>query len=88
MKGWLWIGFALAIIAGCGGSKLAALRGKVHEGMTIAEVEAVLGKPDQQATSDMAAKIYTYVNPDQPLELLAVGFDRDGKVVRVDYKEK
>ena len=70
---------------GCGKDRLASIHGQIKPGMTMDEVRAIAGKPDQEGTSSLADRVWTYVDESNPRTRLAVGFDKSGRAIRVAF---
>lgn len=70
-------------LVGCGGGGLAHKKEKVHTGMTMAQVEEVLGKPGGTESATGMKTIWIYREGESRL---GVGFGEDDRVARVDFK--
>lgn len=75
----------LATTTGCSSNRIAAIHSQIKPGMTMDEVRAIAGKPDQEGTSSLADRVWTYVDESNPRTRLAVGFDKSGRAIRVAF---
>lgn len=75
---------ALALLIGCGGSSsLSTNQAEIKTGMTMREVEAILGKPGATESAIGMKTIWIYREGEVRV---GVGFGEDDRVARVDAK--